>query len=644
MLCKNCGCYADDDAIVCPDCGQLLQPPPVRSESRAEAIRQGRKAREALRRPQAKAEEEIRRKRRSGASRATVPIPRVEDTREERSEFYESYLEQDAGQTEISEEDRDAVVRRQRPIYSDTAAREEEMAAYTVTHRRPGGNLHMVNWVKVFLFSALGLILLVAGSLFFLQNTESGQRLMARMGQEARSTALWVVGEEMLDSGDIEGAIRNFEKAKTQDAENGVVDVDGLLLLGSAYEAAGMTEEAAKLYEEIYTETPSRSEAYVNHIRILLASKKEGDKAKAGDLMELAYEKTGEISFYNQRSDLLPAPPEVDLTAGYYESKKYIAITSYQGYDVYYTFDENAELPSGGTLYTQRVFLDEGIHSLRAVAVNEELVSDELHGTYKIIMPSPQTPRTSLAPNTYKRRQRVWLKPGLDNENDDDIVIYYTIDGSNPDADSPVFTGEPFWLPGGRVTLKAVAVNKYSKVSNMLERLYKIEAKPYPLSAYTPEDGPKAFTLYVTTMTEFQQVYGAGELVGEVTLPELDTECREYEYDWGYAVMSKIKSGWVVAEVFLTSTGTIGSPRGISIGDSEEYVVSKFRDMGQVESASGNRGLYSNDDGTGKIWKQEDGGKIIRYQCYTEDSHRWQLEYRTNSLGTVVSIDMRYIP
>ena len=36
--------------------------------------------------------------------------------------------------------------------------------------------------------------------------------------------------------------------------QNGVVDVDGLLLLGNAYEAAGLTDKAAALYEEIYTE------------------------------------------------------------------------------------------------------------------------------------------------------------------------------------------------------------------------------------------------------------------------------------------------------------------------------------------------------------------------------------------------------
>ena len=49
---------------------------------------------------------------------------------------------------------------------------------------------------------------------------------------------------------------------------------------------------------------------------------------------------------------VLPAPPEVDLTAGFYETKKYIAITSYQGYDVYYTFDDEAVLSEGEDFHT----------------------------------------------------------------------------------------------------------------------------------------------------------------------------------------------------------------------------------------------------------------------------------------------------
>ena len=224
-------------------------------------------------------------------------------------------------------------------------------------------------------------------------------------------------------------------------------------------------------------------------------------------------------------------------------------------------------------------------------------------------------------------------------------MIYYTIDGSNPNSDSPIFTGEPFWLPGGRVTLKAVAVNKYNKVSNMLERLYKIEI-PEPLRGYnSEEDAPKDFTLYVTTMMDFQRTFGEGTLAGETTLENLDTECRRYDYSWGYVIASKVRTGWVVAKIHTTGNPPISAPRGTKIGDTESFVVGKFRDMGQVESPSGNRGLYSSKDGTGKIWLQEDGGKIIRYRCYSPDSsHWWQLDYITNASGTVVAIDYLYDP
>lgn len=643
MLCPQCGALMDENSIICPACGTVHEQASGQEQTGVEAIRQGKKAREAARQKPMQALEtvEIKRRRRSGASHGTVSgMNRTEPAAAVPTPAQD-------GEAQPSEEgqpdDPEGYGRRYRSVYSEEFMSEEAAEAYRRMHSGKKGKRRMVNWIKLALILFGVAILLGAGIFAFLKWTPEGQRFRARVGIGTDDpAALWYVGEEKLDSGDITGAIEYFEKAAELDLQNEYVDVDGLLLLGSAYEAAGMTEQAAELYEYIYTTTPSRPEAYINHIRILLASEAEGDNARAGQLMKTAYEKTGEKSFYTQREDLLPAPPEVDLTAGYYEQKKYIAITSYQGYDVYYTFDEEAELPAGGIKFTERVFLDEGIHTLRAVAVNGELVSDELKGTYKIIMPSPQTPRANLAPNTYKNRQKVKLKPGLDNMEDTDIVIYYTIDGSPPDADSPVFDGEAFWLPGGRVTLKAVAVNKYGKVSNTLEILYKIEAKPYPLTAYTNKDAVNDLKLYTTTMTEFQKRYGEGISMEEITVPELETECRKYTYEWGYAVMSRLRSGWVLAELYFTSN--FKGPRGTGIGDTESFVVGKFRDMGQVAGKSGNRGLYATNDGTGKIWVQEDGTSIIRYQCNSTDGHLWQLDYNVSKGGTVESIDMKYLP
>ena len=643
MLCPRCGYYAEKEDMICPECGEILNFGNEDPDQGAEAIRQGKRARQAIREAAVRQTQEARRKRRSGASHATMEMPAVQDDREADNLSDYTVSEQEIGREE--ENGDRSFERRRRSVYDEAESAEEQARAYTEWigqngHRR----FQMVNWVKITLAVTALIIFAAVGAWLFLNKTDAGQKILARMGRDATSSALWAVGEEYMNTGDIEDAIATFEKAKAQDETDGLVDVDGLLMLGSVYESAGLTDKAAALYEQIYTDTPSRTEAYVNHIRILLNGT-DKDKAKAGELMKTAYQNTGETSFQTQRRDLLPAPPEVDLTAGFYESKKRIKISSYQGYPVYYTFDENAELPSGGTQYTERVFLDEGIHNLRAVAVNGELVSDELKGTYKIIMPSPQTPQCNLAPGAYKTRQKVRLKPGKDNINDDDIVIYYTVDGSIPDADCPIYTGEPVQLPSGHVvTIKAVAVNKYNKVSNMLEVKYKIEAKPYPLTAWTLDEPIAGLELNKTTQIDFQTVYGEGQSSETVENSDFESECRKYVYPWGYAVMNLAKRNWVLVELYFNDESAFKAPRGTGVGDPADYVIGKFKDLGQLESKSGNRGLYALDSGSdGKIWLQEDGTKIIRYRI-RNDGHWYQLEYYINKNGKVSSVDWRYIP
>ena len=637
MLCPKCGFYSDREESVCPECGLILQTSGISAEG-VQAIRQGKRAREASgKRSVSREQESPSRRPRGGGSSPFPEMPTVRDTRkriEETEPGEEPDLETGNG---FSYE------RRKRRIYDDDA---DEITAlkYIAAHEgsAPG---RMVNWMKVTIAMILAGILFAAGGWFFLKKTDAGQRLLARMGREASSVAYWAVGDEKMNSGDIDGAIICFEKARAKDADEGVIDVDGLLTLGSALEAAERKEEAAALYEEIYLQTPSRTEAYINHIRILQNSGKESDLVKAGELMKLAYEKTGEKTFLTQRNDLLPSPPEVNLTAGYYDSKRTLIFTSYQGYDVYYTYNnDDAVLPADGIKATREGFMmDEGIYNIRAVAVKGELVSDELRGTYKIIMPSPMTPRATLAPNTYKTRQQVRLKPGVDDEQDTSIVIYYTVDGSIPDSDSPIFDGEPIQLPNGWVTLKAYAVNRYRKLSNMLEVKYKIEANPKPKTAFSAEDTVNSLKIFATTQQEFVSAYGEGTATGSVQVEGFDTECRRYDYPWGYTVMNLSKKNWVLVEVSFHSGNVLSGPRGTQIGDTEAFVTDKFRDMQQVESKSGNRGLYATDNGNGKIWVQENGEKIIRYR-YSVDSHWVQLEYLLASNGTVKNIDLKYIP
>ena len=599
MLCPRCGYYAEKEDTVCPECGEILNSGTDMPYSGAEAIRQGKRARQAIHEA-AERTLEVKRRRRSGASRATVEMPALKNTEDEE----ESFAEYRVSETEAAgDEDGDSVVfeRRRRTVYDENDDIREQARAYTEWIENGGRKrLKMVNWMKLTMAGVVLLALITAGGYFFLKETAGGQKIMAK--------------------------------------DN--VDVDGMLMLGNAYEAAGRTKEAAELYAYIYEGTPSRPEAYVNHIRILMNN---GELAKAGNLMDKAYKATGETTFQTQRRDLLPEVPTVTV-GGVFEDKKKITMSSPQGYDVYYTFDENVKLPEGGTLYTDIPPLDEGIWNLRAVAVNGELVSDEIKGTYKIIMPSPQMPRVNLAPGAYKNRQKVKLFPGKDNEKDDDIRIFYTVDGSTPNTDSPEFTGEPVLLPSGhKVTIKAIAVNQYGKESMVQEVSFRIDAKPYPLTAWEIDERINDLELNKTTMKDFQAAYGPGEETEIETTKSsgFTTALRKFEYPWGYAVMNLNKKNWVLVELHFRDNSVFKAPRGTGIGDQKDFVISKFRDMGQVESANGNRGLYYLDNlSDGKFLAKD---QSIRYRIRIDGTY-YQLKYYLNENGTVNEIEYRYIP
>ena len=49
----------------------------------------------------------------------------------------------------------------------------------------------MVNWIKVSILCIIAFLLLIGGGWLFLKKTNAGQRMMARIGMEANSTALW---------------------------------------------------------------------------------------------------------------------------------------------------------------------------------------------------------------------------------------------------------------------------------------------------------------------------------------------------------------------------------------------------------------------------------------------------------------------
>ncbi len=644
MLCPDCNTYATDDEIVCRKCGKLLDRQRLEEEELMN-FRQGRHLRTQAAVPPPPPRAEMQH---TGRSRAFEDTNRPE-TAEDTGAVYER-------REVLSSTGRLYGLEADIPLETSVSANPTIMQERTRTSRakRHLSHRRMVNWAHVLIGCIVLVIAMVVSVYLYLTKTPSGQVIMARMGRDATSEALWEVGNEFLDTGDVQKAIDYYLQARAKDEEAETPNPVGLLQLGSAYEAKGDLSAAEEVYAYVYTEViPSAPEAYRNQVRVLLA---EGKDAEAARLLQTAYQLTGVTSFRSQRLEILPSVPTVSVISGYYMERKNIAILQAQDYSVVYTLDPFAVLPEEGIPYTGPIDLGEGEHELRAVAVNGDLVSDEMEATYQIYMPTPLQPDVNLAPNTYERLHKVRIRPGKLSDEDleknpgyastlDDpvaqtLTFYYTIDGSMPDADSPIFdpeTSPDIQLPSGRVWFRAVAVNGYGKQGNTLQREFKFDVRPYPKSMYSTEDVIPGLVMGATTREAFHTAHGKGEGMENVWMYGISGECEKYKYSWGYATFMKVKTGWVLCDLYFTSSQFSG-PRSTAIGQTETDVTKQFKDFGQVTSPSGNRGLYEDEIDKGKIYVQESGEKIIRYRTGTADGHVWQLDYILNTSGHVRAI------
>ena len=441
----------------------------------------------------------------------------------------------------------------------------------------------MINWVKVGVFALVFLLILLAGAFIWVNVTPAGQLVMARMGRTASADAYWTLGTEYLDQGYIPRSIEAYLKAEEIDPEHEELGKK-LLLLAEAYEAAGQIGKAEETYVRIYTDiNPEDPVAYRLAISILLSQDR---LFEAVSLMQLAYDKTGEEAFLAQRSQLVPEPPTASLPSGRHMYAKTVEFLSSQGYEIFYT-TEDGPLPETGILYTEPLTLNEGTYNFRAVAVSSQLISNEMAIRYTITLPTPMAPKTNMESKTYERPIKVSLR--IVDEEDKDVTLYYTIDGTKPTIDSPRYTGEPILLPGGRVMLRAIAVNRYGKRSNEMIVEYKISTgfKKY----FRNDDQFSEFELLKTTLDGFTAKMGAPESQDEMEDNAVAGAVTRLIYPWGEARFFMGEDGKMLYHV-STSLASLSGPRGTRVGMQIKEVTDKFRDMGQLPNDRGSRGIY----------------------------------------------------
>mgnify|MGYP000966052113 CR=1 FL=1 len=443
----------------------------------------------------------------------------------------------------------------------------------------------MVNWAKVAVSAAALLMVLAAGALMYMRLTPTGQLMMARMGRDANADAYWALGTEYLDQGYVGRAIETYQKALEQEPERPDL-ADKLLLLAEGYQAASRYGDAEAVYKRIYTEVDKKNvTAFRQHIDLLLYQEKI---YPATDLMQAAFEATNDESFSNQRSQLVPLPPVASLASGRYMFSRTVEFSSPQGYEVVYaTGDE--ELPEAGTPYTGPITMEEGTHTFRAVAVSSALVSNEMSIGYTITLPSPLAPRTNMASGTYERPIRVSLR---NIDEDKNLRYFYTIDGTRPTPKTaPEYTGEPILISAGKTILRAVALNKYDKISNELNIEYDVKGafKRY----FRVEDQFAGLEIHKTTPEQFAAKMGPPESQEDIVDEDVTGKAIKLVYPWGEARFFTGEKGMILY-YFTTDQSSHGGPRKTAVGQSLDEIIAKFRTMGQLPNARGDRGLYYN--------------------------------------------------
>jgi tetratricopeptide (TPR) repeat protein len=652
MICKKCGSYVPDDAYTCERCGtfqdadsfRISEPIGVRS------IRQGR----------------------SSSKTILLPPRHTPEVRE-----YADYepMQPDLTQQGASMGRRaaNAYAAGSRPEAHRGVPVQGESRTPVVKHRQSRtapARRSNTNWALIGLIAIVLLIAAAVGYFIYMNESDEGHRITARklvleatpeqfelavtrdpLQLEAQEELLrewtgipaqsyWEVAEEYLNNGDLNTALTAYRLADIMDPEN----YDGLLLMASTQEMLGNADAAEQIYLQLSTEVSTiRTEAYTHLVRMY---QDQGRRPEAAEIMRTAYNNTGRENFRLLREDYIPESPQVNLVAGRYDISTMvndILITSPQGYDVYYTTDEKAILPEEGILADDGIIEPvEGSIRIRAVCISGDLVSDPLSVSYTFYYPTPPAPKCNLAPNTYKKMYPVELRPGKvegltkreQAEMEANLTYHYTIDGSTPTEDSPVYDGTPIKLPSGRVTLKAICINQYGKMSSTLEVGYKFDVAPYPKPMYGMKDSAinfeddrfGGFELNKTTQGDFEAAFGAPRSVTETSYLTLSGPARHLEYDWGHAVFVLMNNQWQMVRMEMRS-GFTSTPRGVNLGASLDEVTAAYKDFGQVMNPNGTRGLYFDFPRVGQYLTAEDGTKYVQYTAHTLESKMWVLQY-----------------
>ncbi|SHI86677.1 chitobiase/beta-hexosaminidase C-terminal domain-containing protein [Parasporobacterium paucivorans] len=234
----------------------------------------------------------------------------------------------------------------------------------------------------------------------------------------------------------------------------------------SVYEAMGdKFQELEKLYLEMIDLNPGDEAYYISLVSLYSDNEMY---AKAQDFINGIEDE----KIYKAISSYGVIPPSAGLKPGVYNKLIDIELISEGDNVIYYTVD-GTEPSSASTAYTGPISIKtDGQTIIKAVTMSESgLFSKVTVFEYSIQLTTLSAPVITPASGTYSQDTSISISAP------EGAKIYYTYDGSTPDANSSPYTGPIKMLRGNNV-FQAIAISEKGVISPVVTNIYDLKISP----------------------------------------------------------------------------------------------------------------------------------------------------------------------
>ncbi len=261
-------------------------------------------------------------------------------------------------------------------------------------------------------------------------------------------------GNRALNSRDYTSAEAFFEKAIDKKPKK----AEAYTGLAYTYMAQNKKDKALKVFEEVVAEQENNVAIHEACIQFYLGI---NENNRIPLLLDSANDK-----ICNSLKNYIINKPKFSLDADVvYDDVQQLSLTS--DYDIYYTLD-GTEPTLKSTKYKEPIQIPEDETIVKAIAVTEDGVPSMIaKKTYLVELPIEDAPAVSPSTGQYDEAMKISIVVP------EGYTAYYTLDKSEPDENSTIYTG-PIDMPSGSTIFKAVLINAKGRLSDVTTRNYEL--------------------------------------------------------------------------------------------------------------------------------------------------------------------------